>query len=145
MRKLLALLLLLAHAGHAQVLEQRVEKSDAGKKLAEAIAGWEAKHNVNFYYLPEWIEFVTLDSTQSGKSVGEALDDVLSELNISHVQMNDHVIVLVKDPKNEMRRRETLISAALQKRQVTKIAFGTKSIKSVGQKVSFHGKVQDKE
>src|SRR5689334_11040150 len=59
--------------------------------------------------------------------------------------MTDHVIALVKHPKNEMRLHETLITAALQKRQVTKIAFGTKSIKSVGQKVSFHGKVQDKE
>jgi hypothetical protein len=144
-RRLIPLLLtLFAHHAFAQ-LELKLDGTEAGKKLSVVLSTWETRHNVKFYYMPVWIDQITIDSTFEGETLNDALDVALDRTGISYIAMNEHVIVLVKDPTNEMQRRQTLSSALIQKKQVSRLTIGSATGVTTGKRVNLRGRIIDKE
>jgi hypothetical protein len=130
----------------AQVLDQALDGSERGKKLGVLLAEVGQRQKIHFYYLPEWIDAITVASDHKNSTLGELLASILSDAGLSYFQMNKHALVIVKDPTAEMRRVEILNEAARQRKTVRRLTYGAQNgSRTPGATVVLRGRVVDKE
>jgi hypothetical protein len=130
----------------AQSLDKSLDGTERGKKLTEFLSELEARHKIQFYFLPEWIDGLTIPADHKLSTIDEVLTYVLSEARLAHFQMNEYVVVILKDPAAEMYRMDMLRDAATQRKSIRRMTFGTPdATRTAGTMVTLRGKVVDKE
>jgi hypothetical protein len=142
----LTLLLIVMSIGlHGQALELKLDGHEKGMMLTDLLTEVEKQQNVRFYYLPQWIEGLSVEESYAGYTLEGMLSTLLFSSNIAIVQMNEHSIVLVKNPAQDIRRREAIGNALRQQKEITTVLVGDpKNVKNAGQSVTLRGRVVEK-
>lgn len=111
------------------------------KSLLQVFNEIEKKHKVRFYYIPEWIDSISLDKTFNDKILGEALDELLLGTDLSVVELNPFAIVLVKDPAQAIQRNTLLTKAVRERKKVETINIGDRRSSDKSKPVTLTGVV----
>lgn len=142
--KLLLPVLFVACAGicRAQsILDLTLKGSEHGKPLLYVIDSLEMKHPVRFFFLPEWIDIITLPEQTRGITLRAAFDEILRGQEISYAEMYPGTIVIIKDPTLSILRQTAIADARREQKEIRKLVFG--SARSRKRQVTITGTVLD--
>lgn len=142
----LAILCFLSLSAFAQssILNLELDGSETGKQLAIVLKDLESKHDVRFYFLDEWIANITFTESFRGKTLGDALRQLLLGTELNFVEVNPYTIVFVKDPAQVIRHNDAISVAKRERKKVEKVTFGTPSTGAApGKTYSLSGIILD--
>jgi hypothetical protein len=124
------------------VLEFKLDGSERGKSLPSFFEEIEKKSAARFFFLPEWIDSITLQENYQGKTLQEALDNVFVGTGLSYVTMGPHDMVIIKDPTLAILRKKAIELAVRQQKKIEPYSFGEPG-KSNATHVRITGRVID--
>ncbi len=122
-----------------------MDGSERDKKLAQFLEEFERKHNVQFYFLPEWFAPYTIDGDYKGQTLSDMLTDLLRDSDISFVVIHGQAVAFAKDPSQEMNRREALGLASRRRNQVEKRTVGNPDLFRPGKMIVLRGRITNDE
>lgn len=128
-------------ASGQSLLDIKLDGSEQDKKLTQFLSEFERKHQVQFYYLDEWLTPYTIDGSYAGQTLGNLLSDLLRESEISFVTVHDRALAFMRDPSMEMNRRETINIAGRREQQIEKATVGNPDLYRPGRIVALQGRV----
>lgn len=106
------------------ILQERLDGTEQGKSLPELLESLEKSHAVRFFFLPQWIESITINQSYEGRTVEYLLDDVFRGTSIEYQLISDYGVIIVKDPSQALLRDRLLQTATREKKKVEKISIG---------------------
>ncbi len=119
----------LALAGRAQSILEQELTIDKTKNLLDFIKKIENKYPVKFYYLPSWIESVSLENDFQSSTIGSALNEFIAGTDLFYRVFDNTSIVIAKDPSQ---RNEAayylLIMPSVNKKKSTVCSSAAKKI-----------------
>ncbi|MBY0435173.1 MAG: TonB-dependent receptor [Cyclobacteriaceae bacterium] len=146
MGKILLFLFLLAGSLCLQaqsVLDHKMTGNEQGKKLSVIFEDLEKQYPVRFYFLPEWIDGITLEQTYQGQALREVLTDVFLGTELNFLTLGDHDIILIKDPTQAIQRNSLITSAVRERKAIEKFKLGNPKQARKNQKVKIEGSILD--
>lgn len=123
------------------VLDLPLNESEGGRPLSSVIESLEIKHPVRFFFLPEWLDNITLPDKTNGLTLRAALDEILQGQELSYTEMYPGTIVIIKDPTLSILRQSAIANAKREQREIRKYIFGAP--RSRKRQVTISGIVQD--
>ncbi|MBL7849765.1 MAG: TonB-dependent receptor [Cyclobacteriaceae bacterium] len=138
---ILALLFFGGVANGQSLLELPLDGSEQDKKLAQFLEEFERKHEVKFYFLDEWIAPFTIDDSYAGQTLGDLLENVLRESDLSFVVVHDRALAFVKDPTVEITRREAIVAAGRRQQSIETATVGNPDLFRPGRLVTLRGRI----
>lgn len=141
---IILLLCLTATSVSAQnILEHKLDGSESGKPLSIILEKLSAEHAATFYYLPEWIEPISIQQSYDGQTLGDVLTDMFIGTDLSFFSMYPNVIVIIKDPTQVLLRRDAIETAIRQQKSIDRYAFGELGKSKINEQVIITGNVKD--
>lgn len=125
------------------VLDHVMNGSEQGKSLPEVLSSIEETEEARFFFLQEWIGKITVQKNFAGKKLGEALSELFEGTDLNVVSMYPKVVVIIKDPTKDIKRREALISALMAGKKVESYQFGEEGDQPPGTQLTIQGEVID--
>ena len=139
---LLLLLLFVSLSAAAQVLDTKLDGSENGKALETVLQEIEAKNDVRFYFLSDWISSIKFAEGFEGKTLRTGLTDLFLGTDLNFVELDPNTVVIVKDPTMVLQYNTTLNVANKEQKKIEKVTLGTPG--GVARKtVTFSGRVVD--
>jgi len=121
----IVLLLFCFSSVKSQVLKQPVDRTNEGKLLAQFLHEWEQNFTVRFYFLPEWLSAIKIDSISDGQSLEDVLNVTLRDSEISFIELYPNSIVFIKDPEYASMRNRVLAEALANRTRISRKIIGT--------------------
>jgi hypothetical protein len=121
---LLVLILCSATAKGQGILKIKPENATKGKTLTSLLAEIEIHTAARFYFLPNWIEAITLQQTYDDETLESVLDDLFRGTDISFFPMYKNAVVFIKDPAQALRRKNAIETAVLEQKKISRYIFG---------------------
>ncbi len=109
--------------------------------LVDLINHLEGKMPVKFFYRQSWIEGIKVDSVNSKMTLGFVLQNSLKGTEIDFKVIQNHYVVLVKDPTQLIEKDKILSDATNQGKQIKRITIGERQVRK--SKVILQGKIVD--
>lgn len=135
---------LIAFFGSAQsVLDVTIAPDQNDKSLIYVFRNLELTHPVKFYFLDSWLSGVSIVENQVGQPLRIALDELFLGTDLSYIEMNDHTIVIIKDPSVAAQRIRVINTATRQQVRITKIDLGSSRDQRINSRVRIKGYVKD--
>ena len=144
--KLLFPVLLIACAitSRAQsMLDLPLNGSEHGKPLATVIDSLEKKHSTRFFFLPEWVDNVSLPDNTAGVTLRVLLDEILPGHGLTYTEMYPGTFVIIKDPTLSILRQSAIAQATRDQKEIRKFEFGSRNSRK--RQVTISGTVRDSE
>lgn len=142
-RRLLLLLILFPLWTGAQILDVKLDGSEQGRPLATVLTELSQKNKVRFYFLPEWINPITISQNYAGRTWAQVLDELLLGTDLNYFMMYPDALVFIKDPTQFYLRKNAIESAVRQQKKIERYVFGEIGEAAVGQKINISGVVRD--
>lgn len=108
------------------MLEMRVSlaKQDVPVSLIHFLEKTERDTTINFFYLPSWIEYISIPDAYDQVPLRVVLDEVLQGSDVTYSAINNHSIVFVMNPKHVISRAELLDKAMAEKKSISRMIIG---------------------
>ena len=103
----------------------------------------EHQHTVRFYYLPAWVESITVEESFKDQTLRETLNDLFLGTDLSFLSFSDHDIIIVKDPTQAIQRNTLINTAARERKKIEKYTLGSLNENKKGKKVLMQGTITD--
>ena len=130
-------------AARAQdILTVRLDGSEQGKSLPSFLGDIEKKTRARFYFLSEWLEPISFTGSYHGKTLADALDELLQGTGISFISLYPDAVVFIKDPTGARLRQQYLEAAVREEKKIERYQFGTIGHSKKG-RVVISGRVTD--
>lgn len=144
LRKVLLCFFLFASLnGRAQeILNVKLDGTEQGKSLSAVFDEIRKKTTARFYFLPEWIAPISFKKSYQGQTLGEALDNLFLDTDLSYITMYSHAVIIVKDSRQALLRKSAIEAAVRQQRKIEQHMFGEPG-KSKKEQVIINGRVVD--
>lgn len=127
------------------ILEMRLDGSEQDKKLIQFLQEFERSHNVQFFFLDEWLAPYTIEGSYQGQTLADLLTVVLRESDLSVVQVHDRALAFVKDPRVEIERRAAIQVATRKEQVIEKATVGNPDLFRPGRMVTVRGRITEEE
>jgi hypothetical protein len=145
LRKLLLLILLLS-ATVIPVLSQSITDfrldNIQNQTLRTFLLGQEAQRPIKFFFQEEWLVGYTIDESSNGKTLRQALTDILGT-DLTFTEVSGYAVVFIKDPAAEKVRDEIIRTAVEAKKEIEEKIIGTRENYKRGKLLSLNGVVKD--
>jgi hypothetical protein len=92
-------------------LDEKLDGSEQGKSLIEFLHTFEKGRNVRFFFLKEWLAQTQIQSNYQGRTLRDALTDILNGTDIAFVELYDYAVIFSKDPSGELERESLILDA----------------------------------
>lgn len=130
-------------ASRAQnILDLTLDGSENGKSLTALFQEIGEKHNVRFYFLPEWVDSVMVEDVQQGHTLEQLLSDLFLGTDLTFFAMYPKAVVIIKDPTQAMLRRSAYETAVRQHKKIEEHTVGNRERAKKG-KVLIQGTIFD--
>lgn len=136
-------LFFLTVVGRAQSVLDRELTIDKTTSLLDFIKKLEDKYPVKFYYLPQWIESVSLENDFQGNTIGSVLGEFMAGTDLFYRVFDNASIVIAKDPSQRMKRLEILGTAQREQKKINAVVIGSEKDKGRKTHVRLFGQVRD--
>lgn len=123
------------------MLELKLDGSEQDKKLIQFLQEFERKHQVQFFFLEEWLTPYSVDGSYEGQTLADLLSDLLRESDLVFLPVHDRALAFVRDPSIEMNRREALDIAARREQAIEKATVGNPELFRPGKIVTLRGRI----
>jgi hypothetical protein len=138
------LLICLAQLTYAQnILDVELKSNHIGKPLPIALAEIANANNGSIYYLEEWLQGLSFNSNQIGSTLGNALDQVFANTDLTFLSMYDNTLVILKDPTQALLRRQVLEQAIKEGKKIEAVKVGERMVFNVSENVTLQGQIVD--
>ncbi len=127
------------------VLERRIAETDVGKSLPKLFSDIEEKEPIRFYYLPEWIDKINVETDHKGLTLRETLTNLFLDTDFRFLSFGDHDVVIVKDPAHSIANSELIQAAARERKVIQRISIGDAAENKKGKRVTLRGRIIDTE
>lgn len=128
-------------ASGQSMMDIRLDGSEQDKKLIQFVLEVERKHQVQFFYLDEWLSPYTIEGAYTGQTLSDMLTDVLRGSELSFVLIHDRALSFVRDPTVEMSRREAINVATRREQAIEKATVGNPDLYRPGKLVTLRGRI----
>lgn len=125
------------------ILDTRINSQHSNKSLLEVLEDIESVYPVRFYFLPEWLEGLSISAGQVGTPLRVVLDEIFMDTQLQYLEMNPSAIVILKDPTLAMQRINTINTASRQLKKISRINLGSVTDQKIKARVSIKGFVRD--
>src|SRR5260221_10435187 len=123
------------------VLDYKVDGVQNGRTLKNFLEGEEAKLDLKFFFLSEWLDGITLNKDYTGYSLRSLLDEVLDGRDINYVEF-PNAVVFVKDPGSAIKKRALMTSVIQQGKTIEHKQLGIPDISGKKKKVIIRGTIK---
>lgn len=103
----------------------------------------ERETGVKFFYVPSWIEYLTISRAYTNLPLGKILDQVLEGSDISYTTLDDYGIILIKNPAKEIERQRLLTKAVAERKRIEQLVIGSSAEFHPDKKLVLRGMVTD--
>ena len=125
------------------VLDFVMNGSEQGRPLTELLESIEKEQEARFFYLPQWVEKITVQKNFNGQTLGQVLTTLFEGTDLEVIAMYPKVVVIIKDPSKDIQRREALISALMAGKKVESYQFGEEGDRLANDQLTIEGEVID--
>ena len=125
------------------ILDLKMDGSEQGKNLTTLLSEIESKHNVRFFFLPEWTDPIAIAESYSGKTLSETLDLLFAGTHLAYISLYPEVIVIVRDPTQAIAHRQAMQRAVRERRSIEQRIIGDERDIVKGKRVTVTGTVTD--
>lgn len=133
-----------ASVANAQtILDARLDSVTKSKPLAILLDEISQKSNARFFFRAEWIQELTFEPNQGGKTLGEALSNLFRGSDLRYFTMDPLAVVIVKDPTGEILHEKAIEQAVRQQKKIVSYQIGQPSDVKRGSRVKVTGHVTD--
>ncbi|MBT8221312.1 MAG: carboxypeptidase-like regulatory domain-containing protein, partial [Bacteroidia bacterium] len=140
---LIVMLLLVSQSVLGQrVLELPIDEKYVGQSLAIMLEEISTEQGATFFYLPEWLEDLSINTDHTGLPLGNVLDQLFQGTDLVYLEMYPNSIVIVKDPSQALLRRETIEKAIAQGKIIIDYQLGAPGA-NTPETVEVTGKISD--
>jgi len=129
--------------GAQGILELRLDGTERGKSLPVFLEEIEKKSTARFFFLSQWIDSLTFQQPNEGKTLQEALDNLLLGTGLSYFTMSPSEVVIIKDPTLAILRKKAIDAAVRQQKKIEPYSFGEPGKSKGTQQVIIKGRVTD--
>lgn len=126
-----------------ELLEIRMDGTEQGKKLTELLNDLESKYNGRFYFMPQWVETISIDQSFAGKTLAETFDVLFAGSDLTYLSPYPQVVVILHDPTQAILHRQALAKAIGQRKKVEQRVFGNSGNQAKGKRIIISGTVTD--
>ncbi len=127
------------------ILQIKLDGSERDKKLTQFLQEFERKHQVQFFYLEEWLSPYRINDSYVDQTLGDFLTDYLRDTELSVVLVHNHALAFVRDPSAEINRREAIDAANRRDQTIEKATVGDPDMYKPGKMVSLRGRIVNEE
>ena len=106
------------------ILDYKFNGSEQGKDLLTVLEEISETENASFYTIDNWISNIQIDRSYSAQSLRVVLDQLFEGTEIDYISMYPRAVVIIKDPTKDKKRRESLVTALLEGKQVDTYKIG---------------------
>ncbi len=145
MRKFILFLFLAGSVSlHAQsILDTKLKGGEQGRTLISIIEDLEQTNAVRFYFLPAWLEGVVFDQDYKEQPLRSAFDNLFLGTDLSYLEIDNHAIVIVRDPTMAIQRIATIQTAKREQKKIEKMNIGSDEDGTRNKKVTLRGQLKD--
>jgi hypothetical protein len=145
LKKILLLLLLVGSASLSaqSILDSKLKGGEQGKPLISIIEDLERTNSVRFYFLQAWLDGIVLDQDYRGQPLRSALDNLFLGTDLSYLEIDNHAIVIVRDPTMAIQRLATIQTAKREQKKIEKMNIGSDEGGARNRKVTLRGQLKD--
>ncbi len=141
---LLTLITLVGVSAFSQsILDQKAVGANKGKTLTAFLQEFESSHPARFYFLESWLEKIELEENYSDQTLREVLDELFLGTELNYILLNEHDIVLVKDPTQAIQRKNIISTAQQERKKIEQILLGTSTTAKANKRVLLKGQIID--
>jgi len=126
-----------------QVIDIKVTHVDSRKLLAELLTEIEQKNKARFFFIPEWLEARTVPDISEETNLSTVLSSVFMGSDLSYLVMDSSTLVIVKDPTNLIKHKESVEKAMAEKISISQITMGGSRSSKRTNKLLLLGRVVD--
>lgn len=102
----------------------------------------EEQRPIKFFFQEEWLEGYTIDESFDGKTLREALEDILGD-DLHFMEMSGYAVVFVKDPAAARLRDEIIRNAVDAKKEIEERTIGDPQNYKRGKTLTLTGLIKD--
>lgn len=95
-----------------------------------------------YFFLDEWLSGYYLGPTDNGRRLDRVLLEKFEGSELSYVLMDDHTLVVIKDPSKALERKKILLAAMQRGKQVDSFVFGDE-LSDRKESIAIKGRVTD--
>jgi hypothetical protein len=124
-----------------QILEFKIKRSTNDIFLLDFIKYVEEDSQMKFFYFPQWLEGVKIKDEYLGKTLGEALTEIINHSEINFIELDGYAIIFSKDPTLALERQAIFSEVRLQQKKMEALIIG--KLDSNRKQAKISGKVAD--
>ena len=145
MRLLLLTLFTLAgvSAFSQSILDQKAVGANKGKSLTVFLQEFENAHPARFYFLETWLDKIELEENLSDQTLREVLDELFLGTELNYILLNEHDVVIVKDPTQAIQRKNLISTAQRERKKIEQVLLGASTTAKTNKRVLLKGQVID--
>ncbi|MBL7870222.1 MAG: TonB-dependent receptor [Cyclobacteriaceae bacterium] len=145
MKKILVLLFLSGSVSLSaqSILDSKLSGGEKGKTLISIMEELERANPVRFYFLSAWLDGIILDQDYEGQPLRVVFDNLFLGTDLSYLEIDNHAIVIVRDPTMAIQRLATIQTAKREQKKIEKLSFGSPEGGSRNKKVTLRGHFKD--
>ncbi|MBI1768546.1 MAG: TonB-dependent receptor [Bacteroidetes bacterium] len=125
------------------ILDSKLRDPIEGRSLVSVLEEIEKQKSVKFYFLPQWIEGISLQSFHSGQTLRYVLDEVFLGTSIKYLEINSGTIVFLNDPEDAIRRDKLISEAIHENKDLEEVKLGNQKNLVRNQMLTIKGEVRD--
>jgi hypothetical protein len=139
----LALLFISVSGLSQNALEETVSDVKEEQPLSTFLLEYEKQHQVRFFFQEEWLTGYTITPQANGKTLLNALTEILKYTDIDFTGMFGYAVIFAKDASVDVARDSILRSASAAKKEIEEYTLGNKATYKPGKQVTLSGVVKD--
>ena len=141
---LLTLITLVGVSAFSQsILDKKAIGADKGKSLTVFLKEFESTHPARFYFLETWLEKIELEENFTDQTLREVLDVLFLGTELNYVLLNEHDVVIVKDPTQAIQRKNLISTAQRERKKIEQVLLGTSTTSRANKRVLLKGQIID--
>lgn len=125
------------------ILDSKLKGGEQGKTLISIMEELERTNPVRFYFLTTWLDGIIFDQDYKGQPLRSALDNLFLGTDLSYLEMDNHAVVVIRDPTMAIQRLTTIQTAKREQKKIEKMSIGSTEGGARNKKVTLQGQLKD--
>ncbi len=123
------------------ILDKKLEGDEKDKSLSSYLQEVEKTNQVRFYFLEDWVNEIIIKEGYQGSTLREVLDNLFLGSDLNFIEVNPHVVILVRDPTLALQRSAIINDAKREQKKIDKLIIGTFNKSSAPKTVTLSGTI----
>ncbi len=125
------------------VLDMPMQGAVKGESLIQYFQALEKQYPIRFYFIDNWIDKIVFKKNFEDKTLRDGLSELFEGTDLAWVEINKHMVVLIKDPSQALRRSKIVNTAVQEQKKIDRLIIGKPEGQQPTRQVTLMGRVVD--